>query len=165
MRDVKGYYSKTEWQTDPEALKEGACFVSVTRQIIPMVHVSGQSANKDLHNSLLTSIDRGVVRETTLMKSALDFPIRELTGNISQSFHKNRQHSQGRDFINGRQLAKDLCIAYKSVMTMVSKDQIPYRRIGRRVLFRLSEINRWIDSGKAESLEVLTKNKEGRWQL
>jgi len=68
-------------------------------------------------------------------------------------------------FVDGHALETILSIPYKSIMEMVSKDQIPHHRVGNRVRFRLKEIIQWIDSGKAESLPILTKNQEGKWHL
>jgi len=68
-------------------------------------------------------------------------------------------------YVDGQSLAALLSIPYKSIMELVSADQIPHHRIGKRVRFSLSEINRWIASGKAERSEILTKNEEGQWQL
>ena len=69
-------------------------------------------------------------------------------------------------FIDAKTLSGLIGIPYRSLIEdMVAFDKIPYHRIGRRVRFRLPEIKKWVESGKAESLEVLTKDKEGKWQL
>ena len=56
--------------------------------------------------------------------------------------------------INKRELAEYLSLSVFTIDTWVSQNRIPYVKMGRRVLFDLSEIDKWIDEKKVEPISM-----------
>jgi excisionase family DNA binding protein len=60
-----------------------------------------------------------------------------------------RVPSEPEPWVGVAQAARYLGCARDRVYALVSKRAIPYKKDGRRVLFRRSELDRWLDEGGA----------------
>ena len=79
-----------------------------------------------------------------------------LNKQISDLVKLQRKEISGYDFINSNELAELLGESIKTVYSRVHKRLIPYYKPGGKVLlFKLSEIKNWINSGKHESISEL----------
>ncbi|MCL2432966.1 MAG: helix-turn-helix domain-containing protein [Clostridia bacterium] len=59
---------------------------------------------------------------------------------------------QTEGWVNLEDIAKHLSVSKDTVYIWVKKDAIPYKRVGKRYKFRISEVDKWIDSGKAADI-------------
>jgi len=59
-----------------------------------------------------------------------------------------------------QEAAEFLNLAVPTLYTMTSKHTIPYRKRGKRLYFRLSELEQWLESGKKKSVAELDTEAE-----
>jgi len=57
--------------------------------------------------------------------------------------------------INKKELAEYLSLSVFTIDTWVSQNRIPYVKMGRRVLFDLDDVDKWIEQLKVLSKEAL----------
>lgn len=51
------------------------------------------------------------------------------------------------------EIADHLGVSKDTIRNWIRKDAIPYRRIGRLFKFKISEIDKWVDSGKSAEID------------
>jgi excisionase family DNA binding protein len=59
------------------------------------------------------------------------------------------------------ELAKYLCYSEKTIRKWVLNKEIPYHKIHNSIRFRLSEIEKWIDTNGAYTTTEQSENNEG----
>jgi excisionase family DNA binding protein len=52
-------------------------------------------------------------------------------------------------FVNLEEVAEHLALSKDAIRNFIKKDGIPFYRVGKQYKFRISEINTWVESGKA----------------
>jgi len=56
-------------------------------------------------------------------------------------------------FVNLEDVAKHLSVSKDAIRNWIRKNAIPFYRVGKQYKFRISEINDWVESGKAIKIE------------
>ncbi|MFW5804534.1 MAG: helix-turn-helix domain-containing protein [bacterium] len=59
----------------------------------------------------------------------------------------------GNTYFDVKQLSEFLRIPENTVYQMTSKREIPYIKMGRKLYFKRSEIEKWLDAGKIDNIK------------
>jgi excisionase family DNA binding protein len=79
-----------------------------------------------------------------------------LNKQVSELVNSQRKVVSGYNYINAHELAEMLGESIKTIYGRVYNRQIPYYKPGGKVLlFKIDEIQRWIESGRYSSLDEL----------
>jgi excisionase family DNA binding protein len=79
-----------------------------------------------------------------------------LNKQVSELVNIQRKVVSGYDYINAHELAEMLGESIKTIYGRVYNKQIPYYKPGGKVLlFKVKEIQQWIESGRHSSLDEL----------
>jgi excisionase family DNA binding protein len=84
--------------------------------------------------------------------------ILEKLNSIEKAIEKlNTSSNIGDDFMNIEQVSSFIGLAKPTVYGLVHKRQIPYFKVGKRLLFKKSNIVNWITSSKVTTKEELNQ--------
>lgn len=85
--------------------------------------------------------------------------LEKLNNQISELIQVQRKAITGYDYINVNELSKLLGESPQTIYNRVHQKQIPYYKPGGKVLlFKISEIEEWIKSGRHSSIEEIRQN-------
>jgi excisionase family DNA binding protein len=57
-------------------------------------------------------------------------------------------------WVNLEDIAEHLKVSKDTIRVYVKKDIIPFHRVGKQYKFRISEVDAWVESGKAAKIDV-----------
>ena len=65
------------------------------------------------------------------------------------------------EFLNLKEAAKYLNLANQTIYGLTSKNEIPFLKRGKKLYFKKSELENWINEGKRKSVAEIQKELEG----
>ncbi len=65
------------------------------------------------------------------------------------------------EFLNLKEAAKYLNLANQTIYGLTSKNEIPFLKRGKKLYFKKSELENWINEGKRKSVAEIKKEIEG----
>ncbi|HKC68144.1 MAG TPA: helix-turn-helix domain-containing protein [Bacteroidia bacterium] len=65
------------------------------------------------------------------------------------------------EFLNLKEAAKYLNLANQTIYGLTSKNEIPFLKRGKKLYFKKSELEKWINEGKRKSIDEIKKELEG----
>lgn len=85
--------------------------------------------------------------------------LEKLNNQMSELIQVQRKAITGYDYINVNELSKLLGESTQTIYNRIHQKQIPYYKPGGKVLlFKISEIEEWIKSGRHSSIEEIRQN-------
>ncbi|MFH1052261.1 MAG: helix-turn-helix domain-containing protein [bacterium] len=72
-----------------------------------------------------------------------------------QEFHFPEKTEKADKLMSIQEAAKFLSLAIPTLYGMTSKHTIPYRKRGKKIYFKESELTAWLDAGKKKSVSEL----------
>ena len=87
----------------------------------------------------------------------------ELENLIQNSVRKAMSEQVGKpetpktDFLNLKEAAKYLNLANQTIYGLTSKNEIPFLKRGKKLYFKKSELENWINEGKRKSVAEIKK--------
>lgn len=66
-------------------------------------------------------------------------------------------------WVSLEEVADHIGLSKDTIRNYIKRDQIPFYRIGKQYKFKISEIDTWIESGRARRLPIKTKQKGRYW--
>ena len=82
--------------------------------------------------------------------------LEQLNKQVSELINVQRKAVSGYDYLNANELAQLLGESIKTVYARVHNRQIPYYKPGGKILlFKLDEIQEWIQSGRHSSIDEI----------
>jgi excisionase family DNA binding protein len=91
----------------------------------------------------------------------------ELENLIQNSVRKAMSEQAGKtetpktEFLNLKEAAQYLNLANQTIYGLTSKNEIPFLKRGKKLYFKKSELENWINEGKRKSVAELKKELEG----
>ena len=91
----------------------------------------------------------------------------ELESLIQNCFRKAMSEQTGKsetpktEFLNLKEAAQYLNLANQTIYGLTSKNEIPFLKRGKKLYFKKSELENWINEGKRKSVAEIKKELEG----
>jgi len=91
----------------------------------------------------------------------------ELENLIQNCFRKAMSEQAGKpetpktDFLNLKEAAKYLNLANQTIYGLTSKNEIPFLKRGKKLYFKKTELENWINEGKRKSITEIKKELKG----
>jgi len=87
----------------------------------------------------------------------------ELENLIQNCFRKamseqtDKSETTKTEFLNLKEAAKYLNLANQTIYGLTSKNEIPFLKRGKKLYFKKSELENWINEGKRKSIDEIKK--------
>ncbi len=73
-------------------------------------------------------------------------------------FKSNPENTDSKELLTVADLSQLLGIAKQTVYDKIVRKEIPYHKTGKKLLFRRSEIDEWIDSKRVKTLDEMKRD-------